>query len=107
MTLLETLCSASNLDNASTSDRLMQSPFDRSTDPDMEKGEPWSHGSPFGSDRLPLARRLGNQRQPRACVLRLLTAVDERDDREGLPAALFFVLHGVDAQVAIGRVDQQ
>jgi hypothetical protein len=37
----------------------------------------------------------------------LLTAVDERDDREGLPAALLFVLHGVDAQVAIGRVDKQ
>jgi len=52
LTLLETLCSASNLDNASTSDRLMQSPFDRSTDPGMEKGEPCPHGSPFGAYRL-------------------------------------------------------
>ncbi len=31
-----------------------------------EKGEPWSHGSPFSSRRLPLARRLGDQGEPRA-----------------------------------------
>ena len=81
--------------------------FDRSIETNTAKGEPRSHGSPLGSDRLPLACQLGDQREPRACILRLLTAVDERDDREGLPTALFFVLHGVDAQVAIGRVDQQ
>ena len=53
---------------------------------------------PFRFVSFYLARRLGDQRQPRARVLRLLTAVDERDDREGLPAALLFVLHGVDVQ---------
>ena len=62
---------------------------------------------PFQFRSSHLARRLGDQREPRARVLRLLTAVDERDDQEGLAAALFFVLHGVDAQIAIGRVDQQ
>ena len=53
---------------------------------------------PFRCGSSNLARWSRDQRQPCACVLWLLTAVDERDDREGLPAALLFVLHGVDVQ---------